>query len=264
MAANAQQMEYLRSLYDDVEQLPQYDINAADVVKRRAEMLMRNIFGPDSKYIRDLKALRFSPQVYPTTDEMRISAWTTGRNGLRNITSTMLEELELFGATAPEAIQPPQGDVDEHAVFVVHGHDEAMKESVARTLETLDLAPVILHEKPNAGRTIIEKFTDYAAVGFAVVLLSPDDIGAAADDDPPTLRPRARQNVIFELGFFIGRLGRERVVALYREADDFEFPSDYSGVIFVPFDPAGRWKFDLAKELKAAGYSIDANKLLGT
>ena len=98
-------------------------------------------------------------------------------------------------------------------VFVIHGHDESARESVARFLEKLELEPIILHEQPNKGRTIIEKFEDYADVRFAVVLLTPDDVGAVKDraDD---LRPRARQNVVFEFGFFIGKLGRERVCAL--------------------------------------------------
>src|SRR5207244_4374290 len=123
----------------------------------------------------------------------------------------------------------------------------------------LGLLPIILHEKPNQGRTVIEKFTDYSGVGFAVVLLSPDDVGKLRTAPAEDLRPRARQNVIFELGFFLGRLGRERVLALYAPTDNFELPSDYSGVLFVPFDSSGRWQFDLVRELKAADYDVDAN-----
>ena len=144
-------------------------------------------------------------------------------------------------------------------VFVVHGHDEAARETVARFLERLELAPVILHEQPNEGRTIIEKIEDNADVAFAVVLLTPDDMGAlAANTD--NLKPRARQNVILELGYFIGRLSRERVCALRK--DGVETPSDYDGVVYTDLDDAGAWKIGLFKELQAAGFDVDANRAL--
>lgn len=82
------------------------------------------------------------------------------------------------------------------------------------------------------------------------------------DASTDELRFRARQNVVLELGYFLGKLGRDKVVALYREKADFEMPSDYSGVLFVPFDSQGRWQFDLVRELKASGYDVDANRLL--
>ncbi len=142
-------------------------------------------------------------------------------------------------------------------VFVVHGHDEAAKQAVARYLERLGLTPIVLHEQPNQGSTIIEKFESHADVGFAVVLLTPDDMGAPAKEAP---RPRARQNVIFELGFFIGRLGRERVCALVK--GDVETPSDYDGVAYTKFDDAGGWRMKFVQELKAAGFDVDANRAL--
>jgi len=146
-------------------------------------------------------------------------------------------------------------------VFVVHGHDDLMKQSVARTLSALDLTPIILHEQPNRGRTIIEKFERESDVGFAVVLLSPDDQAYSASDPSKTPAPRARQNVVVELGYFVGSLGRERVVALKR-GSELEVPSDFSGVVYTPYDDAGHWKFELVRELKAAGYDVDANKLI--
>ena len=143
-------------------------------------------------------------------------------------------------------------------VFIVHGHDEEAKQSVARCLEKLDLEALILHEHPNEGRTIIEKFENYADVRFAVVLLTPDDVGAARNE-PDNLRPRARQNVILELGFFLGRLKRHQVCALHK--GDVEIPSDFAGVLWVPMDPGGAWRFTLARELKAAGLEVDLNRL---
>ena len=143
-------------------------------------------------------------------------------------------------------------------VFVVHGHDEATRERVARFLERLDLEPVILHEQANEGMTVIEKLEKHSDVRFAVVLLTPDDEGRAVGD--ASASPRARQNVVLELGYFTGKLGRKAVCALHRGS--VELPSDYLGVGYVALDEGGGWQLKLAKELKAAGFLIDMNKAL--
>jgi predicted nucleotide-binding protein len=116
-------------------------------------------------------------------------------------------------------------------------------------LEKLQLEAIILHEQPDAGRTIIEKFVDCAdEVGFAVVLLTPDDLGGSALAS--THVARARQNVIFELGYFAGKLGRGRVCLLRK--GEVEIPSDLYGVIYTDMDAAEGWKIKLVRELKAA------------
>jgi hypothetical protein len=145
-------------------------------------------------------------------------------------------------------------------VFVVHGHDEGPRETVARFLERLDFEPIILHEQPSRGRTVIEKVEAHSDVGFAVVLLTPDDEGCEKGSKP---RPRARQNVVLELGYFVGRLGRDHVCAL-RRGDDLEIPSDFGGVVYVPFDNSDGWKQTLGRELEAAGLRIDWNKAMGS
>jgi len=144
-------------------------------------------------------------------------------------------------------------------VFVVHGRDTEAKELVARFLERLGLEPIILHEQPNSGRTVIEKFEVHADVGFAVVLLTPDDVGGLATDQK-NLNGRARQNVILELGYFIGKLTRRRVCALYKNG--VEIPSDYQGVLYLEFDVAGAWRTKLAQELVEAGFGINLEGLL--
>lgn len=144
-------------------------------------------------------------------------------------------------------------------VFIVHGHDNEVKETVARFIERLRLSPIILHEQPNSGRTIIEKFEVFSDVGFAVVLLTPDDIGASSSE-PKNLQSRARQNVILELGYFMGKLSRFRVCALYKHG--VEIPSDYQGVLYIELDTAGAWKKKLAQELVEANFSIDLDGLL--
>ena len=143
-------------------------------------------------------------------------------------------------------------------IFIVHGHEGEPREAVAGFLRKIDFIPVILHEQPNQGRTIIEKFEAHADVDFAIVLLTPDDVGGSKDGQ---LQPRARQNVILELGYFIGKLGRNNVCAV--KLGDLEIPSDIIGAIWTPFDPHGAWKTALAKELREAGHEIDWNKVMG-
>ncbi|MCK4391945.1 nucleotide-binding protein [Candidatus Bipolaricaulota bacterium] len=182
---------------------------------------------------------------------------------IRNLRS-ILDRLELI-PEAPELKQatpkqqPSKPRVSSRRVFIVHGHDETAKQSVARLLEKLDLEPIILHEQPNQGRTIIEKFEDYSDVGFAVALITPDDVGAAKEDAERP-KPRARQNVLFELGFFFGKLGRKKVCALHK--GNVEILSDFSGVLWVPMDKGGAWHLKLGKEIKAAGLDVDLNKLV--
>ena len=144
-----------------------------------------------------------------------------------------------------------------YKVFLVHGHDMSALHETARFLEKLDQDVIILREQPNQGKTIIEKFVEYSEVGFAVVLLTPDDKGGTFSTPFESQLPRARQNVIFELGYFIGKLGRNRVCALY--SPSVEIPSDYSGVLFIELDDKGAWRLALAREMKAAGFNIDMN-----
>jgi predicted nucleotide-binding protein len=173
---------------------------------------------------------------------------------------SLVERLELIPLT-DEIVRrvehrPPVAAVSQR-VFVVHGHDDASRELVARFITKLGFEPVILHEQPNQGRTLIEKLEGHSDVGFAVVLLTPDDEGREAKDGA-VLNPRARQNVILELGYFLGKLGRKNVCALHKAS--VELPSDYLGVLFVPLDEGGGWQLKLAKELRIAGFPVDMNK----
>jgi predicted nucleotide-binding protein len=147
-------------------------------------------------------------------------------------------------------------------VFIVHGHNEEMKQAVARVLAQLKMTPIILHEQANERATIIEKFEKHADVGFAIVLLSGDDMAYPAKGLPADARPRARQNVILELGYFVGKLGRSGVFALYMRGVSIELPSDFAGVVYTEYDTAGHWKFELVRELKARKYNVDANDLI--
>jgi predicted nucleotide-binding protein len=174
------------------------------------------------------------------------------KQGVRSLN----EQLEELGA-APSAPEVQPRELSKR-VFIVHGHDNEAKEAVARFISSLDLDPIILHEQPNMGRTVIEKFEAEGKVGFAIALLTPDDLGKAKGAGE--LSPRARQNVVMELGYFVGRLGRKNVCALVR--DTVEFPSDFAGIVYEKLDSGGAWKQALGRELDAAGYKIDWNVVM--
>lgn len=188
-------------------------------------------------------------------------------HGLRERTASVAKSLVLEMAALESQFESlgliheaegglTSGQASLQAVFLVHGHDEAALHEVARFLDSVGLEPRILRELPNRGRTIIEKFEDYATTTYAVVLLTPDDMceGAAGETKQP------RQNVVLELGYFLGRLGRERVCALFKEGT--EIPSDYKGVLFIPLDDRGGWQWTLAKELKAAQLKVDLDRAM--
>jgi predicted nucleotide-binding protein len=144
-------------------------------------------------------------------------------------------------------------------VFIVHGHDHSRMQALARFLERLGLEAIILHEQASQGLTVLEKLESHGNAAFAVILLTPDDVGNTVKDQG-NLQPRARQNVVLELGYFIAKLGRRRTCALVVQG--VEIPSDYSGVIYITIDDAEAWKFHLARELKAVGLPVDINKAL--
>ena len=142
-------------------------------------------------------------------------------------------------------------------VFIVHGHDDAATSETARFIEQLKLIPIILREQPSAGNTIIEKIEANSDVGFGIVLYTECDLGTVKTE-PDKLKFRARQNVVFEHGYLIGRIKRKNVCALVK--GNIETPNDISGVVYVKMDSG--WKMELFKELKNSGFDIDANNII--
>lgn len=128
-------------------------------------------------------------------------------------------------------------------VFIVHGHDETAKTKTARFIEKLGLKPIILHEQASGSKTVIEKIEAYSNVGFGIVLYTPCDIGAKNEKEP-NFKNRARQNVVFEHGFLIGKIGRENVCALVK--GEIETPNDISGVVYVEMDDGEAWHLKIA------------------
>jgi len=140
-------------------------------------------------------------------------------------------------------------------VFIVHGHDNEVKQEIARYIEQIGLEAIILHEQANSGMTIIEKIEHYTEeANFAIVLYTPCDKGRGALETKIPARDRARQNVVFEHGYLMAKIGRKNVCALVK--GEIETPSDISGVVYTPLDTLGAWKNELIRELKSCGYKV--------
>src|ERR1044071_6841456 len=133
-------------------------------------------------------------------------------------------------------------------IFIVHGHDP-IKHEVASFVRSLGIIPIMLDERPNRGLTILEKLEEQSEAPFALVLLTPDDVGGKRGQRQQS--PRARQNVMLELGYFLASLGRHRLCAMY--VPGVELPSDIYGLLYIELDPKGGWKYRLTTELRAAG-----------
>lgn len=170
------------------------------------------------------------------------------------VRSIVVDEEDMLSDSKLLRIPIPLNEIESRKVFIVHGHDESLRNEVALFLNRLTLTPIILHEQTGKGRTIIEKFEAHALVPYAVVLLTPDDVGGKDAND---LKPRARQNVVLELGYFYGKLKREFVCCLNKGV---EIPSDSMGIEYIPYDNSGAWKIKLARELSEV-FEIDMNRI---
>lgn len=213
---------------------------------------------------------RHVPAEQDVTYEMLVPAFSRSRVPRRDELLGALRELDRLSLVSYslnlEGISDVRITATDHqlktlrSVFVVHGHDETLLAEVDAFLLRIGLHPVVLRVQPSSGRTIMEKIEAYSDVQYAICLLTPDDIGASKKT-PDDLRSRARQNVILELGYFIGLLGRGRVCALYR--GDLELPSDYHGVMYTGTDiPNFDWRFMLCKELADSGIPVATENLL--
>lgn len=197
------------------------------------------------------------PYTDPSVNDLGLRLIETVKRQIATLES-VIERVELLYETAAFT-SPTDPKRDPTKVFIVHGHDGETRETVKRFVEKLGLEAIILHERPNKGRTIITKFRDEAtSVGFAIVLMTPDDVGGVPGLAMNRLKHRARQNVVFEFGFFIGKLGADRVAALMK--GDIERPSDLDGVVYISLD-SNSWPGQLGRELEAVGYAVDWGKV---
>jgi len=245
------------------EQLEEARENNADWNSYNSELLKQSFNNEYNEYKKSYDEMNFYyGMLGGRTQNELVEFQEKLQSKLTNL-NQLLSKVDLMKSQVPDQVATSivaiQGDgLPSTNVFIVHGHNNEVKVNVARTLEKLGLNPIILHEQANAGKTIIEKFENHSDVGFAIILMTDDDFGKAKGEE--NLNPRTRQNVILEMGYFIGKLGRERVCPLYVKG--VELPSDLYGLLYTEVDASENWKIKMAKELKAAGYDIDVNKII--
>ena len=240
--------QLISRLEEKLSEIELEDVEEAEHLRYRAGRLASRLFGDDSPLAVEIRSVTF-------VDDGSILgyAFRAGMAKLRRALEIMKDENAL-NVVAPmlPTFDPVTSQPAPNSVFVVHGHDLISRTSLENMLRKNGLQPIILDDRASLGATIIEKFEANSNVRYAVAILSADDIGCAKTDGHP--KPRARQNVLFELGYFFARLGRAKVTALLTE--DIEAPSDIHGVVWIKMDAAGLWEQRLLRELDAAGMPL--------
>ena len=245
-----------------LERAPKTDVLGDDPASRSwyrsVRVALEHIFGEDSKEFAEFQQVGLS-DVRSEDDAIARDvdqelfyryAYARGLSEVKDLLQSYIDQVrEYWSEEGRERVD--RRSTRTHEVFLVHGRDEGIKAQVARFLEGRGLKLIILEEVANRGRTIIEKFDAGAEVDYAIVLMTEDDTGGLRGEDP---RPRARQNVIFELGFFVGKIGRGRVCLLKK--GNPEVPVDYAGVVYIPMDGSSQWQMKLLEELKEAGLDV--------
>lgn len=217
----------------------------------KAERFLIKKFGMNSYEHKKLKATKFMPVVYITDAEV-VDKCREGLEATELMFRTYIEEMDDDENIAVEKVVMTEQPMNK--VFIVHGHDGELKHAVARLVEKQGLKAIILSEQANKSKTIIEKFEENSDVSGAICLFTADDLGRAKSI--LNEQSRARQNVVFETGYFMGKLGRDHVVIIAENG--LELPSDMQGIVYTE---KNNWEVEVLKNLKAMGYTIDFNKL---
>lgn len=250
----------LKGIISDIDDLLTQPITASSPAFKawytKAERFLIKKFGKTSLEYEKLSKTSFAPMFFyeDTKPEVFIRYCKNGLLSCRAIFGTYLDDIADEEAPAPINSAVPQ-NLNMDKVFIVHGHDGELKHAVARLIEKQGLSAIILSEQVNKGKTIIEKFEENSDVGGAICLFTADDFGRAKASSLE--QPRARQNVVFEAGFFMGKLGRNRVVIIAESG--VELPSDMQGIVYYN---ESNWEIDVLKELREMGYAVDLNKLV--
>ena len=254
--------EKLKGIIDDIDNLIGHNVRSSapafEAWHTKAERFLIKKYGKDSLEHKKFLDTYFAPMIWSMDDEdenIRISIqWCAdGLRSCKAIFETYLEDMAEENTPTTQVVSK-SASINTDKIFIVHGHDGELKQAVARIIEKQGIEAIILSEQANKGRTIIEKFEDYSDVGGAICLFTADDYGRAKKDT--TDNTRARQNVVLETGYFMGKLGRSKVVVVAENG--LELPSDMQGIVYTD---KNNWQFDVLKELKAIGYTIDYNKI---
>lgn len=249
--------EKFKEIYKEIDVLMEQKVNKYtpqfQAWHSKAERFLIKQYGEESYEVKKFKSFRFSLAFY-TSGTPESSFIRACQNDLCIVKAIFEQYLEDMQEENDDISAMVQTDADYSKVFIVHGRDGELKEAVARVIERQGIKAIILSEQVNRGETIIEKIEANSDVKGAICLFTSDDLGKGKSEIMDN--PRARQNVVFETGYFVGKLGRQNIVLV---ADsDVELPSDLQGVVYTG---KNEWKFKILQELKAIGYYIDYNKI---
>ena len=245
----------LIKLHNEIDELKNKDSSSDSdfkAWKTDVQLCLSGLYGENSIQFKNFNSRHFSPMVIGGNTDWH-------KPYVRDLETTKKEFERYICDFEEEGINTNMGKnrTSNNKVFIVHGHDGELKEKVARRLEQQGIEAIILSEQVNRGRTIIEKLEAYSDVNVAIILFTQDDLGVAKEEKGNE-KYRARQNVVFEAGYFMGYLGRENIIMIADE--NVEIPGDLSGMVYTTRDS---WEFEMLKELNAAGMKVNMNKLLG-
>lgn len=258
--ANASQQDsYYRM---GIRQARDYDHQFSDELRKWSdyndELLKQAFTNPNNEYRRAYTSAG-QPLIITSNEDIDKDNITELDEKIKNL-QRLHDKVDLIETIATEVDTEVAPVTSSNRVFVVHGHDSELRTNVELLITKLGYQPVVLFKEANGGKTIIEKFEDETNdVAFAVVLYTSCDIGADKTNEAE-MKPRARQNVVFEHGYMCAKLGRSRVCAVVENG--VEVPGDMSGVVYVQYDDKGMWQMMVAKEMKAAGLNVDLNKIV--
>ena len=251
-------IELLQEVVNEIDELKNLGVTTQDpefkAWKNKADRVLIKLYGEDSYEFKEFRKTEYSLSVYAlsTPKSVFVTKCAEGLTATKMVFENYIRELKIRGN---EEIDNHKVNVIQDSVFIVHGHNEILKTKVQLLLQQQGIKGIILSEQTNGGKTIIEKFEEYSDVDAAIILMSSDDEGREKGEKE--LRERARQNVIFEAGFFMGKLERKKVIII---ADtDIEIPSDLQGVVYTN---SNRWEIEVLGELKNMGFKVNANILL--
>lgn len=248
----------LKEIYDEIDVLITQNVTSDsesfEIWYAKVERFLQKYYGKDSYEYKNFSEIQFhvwfDMQDIPPGEH--IIACERGLVITKGIFKEYLEEMrenseKSLGNTTTDNVNTDNFE----SVFIIHGHNDGLKASVARVIERQGIKAIILHEQADEGATIIEKFEKHSDVSAAIALFTADDIGCTKEN-----KPKARQNVVFETGFFMGKRGRKRVILIAEKG--VELPSDLQGVVYTDSET---WQFKVLKELKTMGFVIDYEKL---
>ena len=254
------------NLYGDVVK-PEYDEKQLKVFTTEfhkwsdfnKELLKQSFDIPDNEYL-DTYTKRGIPYVM-IGDEDMLKLYHEEINEKISYLESLIQQMPLLPSAevSPARVAKPASCTTSKKVFIVHGHDNQTRTEAELLMTKLGFEPIVLFKQANMGATIIEKLErETKDICFAIVLYTKCDEGKAVEET--VLKPRARQNVVFEHGMMCALLGRDHVVALVEEG--VEIPGDLSGVVYITQDAVGKWKYDVAKEMRAIGLDADMNNIV--